>query len=312
MSDDAAAGDESRRPGPHADVLREYDKERRQRQRRRFKEAHDDRAAEKQARRDARYRRRRRREPYLRAAIRVVERLPLWLATRLGEWVGAAIFRFCSVPRRRVLQHLRLAFPAKTECERAAIGRDCLRLMGRGVVSLPALRRKGVPWILDHTDVVGEEVLREALDGGKGAVAVTFHHGPIVVGGAWLGHRWGGVEVGRNARTMDTLQLLVDVREALELAIIERGNPRAIIRALRENRPVAMLSDHDVANVNGVFVPFFGLLAHTPVGPAVLSLRTGAPIVVAVNEWVGRTRYRVRFLGLLRARDDLPRDEAVH
>src|SRR5262249_11555715 len=44
------------------------------------------------------------------------------------------------------------------------------------------------------------------------------------------------------------------------------------------NRVVAMLIDQDTRGA-GVFVPFFGRLARTPPGPAVLALRARVPIL---------------------------------
>ena len=44
---------------------------------------------------------------------------------------------------------------------------------------------------------------------------------------------------------------------------------RGVFAALRANRCVALLADQD-ARRHGVFVPFFGRLASTPIGPALL------------------------------------------
>lgn len=300
------------RSGPYADVLRQYDREHRRRTRKKFKQAHDDREAQKQARREARLRRRKRREPFVRWGVRLVGLLPLPVAAWLGERVGGLLFLFASGPRHRALFQLRLAFPERSDTELREIARSAFRLMGRGALSLPALRRIGARRILERVEVFEERYLREALDGGKGAIIVTYHYGLFEAGGIWLAHTWNGCAVGRDAGTMDATQVLIDIREDLGLTTIERGDARSIVRALRDDRPVAIVADHDVADVNGVFVPFFGELAHTPVGPAALAVRTGAPIVPVVNEWAGRTRYRARFLGLLRPREDLPKDEAIH
>ena len=47
--------------------------------------------------------------------------------------------------------------------------------------------------------------------------------------------------------------------------------------ALRAGRVVAFVTDQD-ARGSGVFVPFFGRLASTHRGPALMALRTGAPL----------------------------------
>ncbi|HEY0839807.1 MAG TPA: lysophospholipid acyltransferase family protein, partial [Vulgatibacter sp.] len=56
------------------------------------------------------------------------------------------------------------------------------------------------------------------------------------------------------------------------------GASRKLLRAFREDAFLAMLIDQDT-KVQGVFVPFFGHLAHTPRAAADLARRTGAGVV---------------------------------
>jgi KDO2-lipid IV(A) lauroyltransferase len=55
---------------------------------------------------------------------------------------------------------------------------------------------------------------------------------------------------------------------------------KGVIRALKNNRFVAMLSDQD-AGSDGTVVEFFGRPASTPKGPAAFALKMDAPIVMA-------------------------------
>jgi KDO2-lipid IV(A) lauroyltransferase len=74
--------------------------------------------------------------------------------------------------------------------------------------------------------------------------------------------------------------MLARSRERAGVGTIPRGaGIRSVFQALRENRCVALVADQD-ARSGGVFVPFFGTLASTAVGPAELALRTGAPLIV--------------------------------
>ncbi|MBI4553118.1 MAG: lysophospholipid acyltransferase family protein, partial [Candidatus Latescibacteria bacterium] len=57
----------------------------------------------------------------------------------------------------------------------------------------------------------------------------------------------------------------------------DRATP-AVLRALRRGDVVGLLIDQDT-RVQGTFVDFFGQPAYTPVGPAVIALRTDAPVV---------------------------------
>ena len=54
------------------------------------------------------------------------------------------------------------------------------------------------------------------------------------------------------------------------------GSPRPLIKTLRENGRIAIVPDQKSEDV---FVPFFGRLAGTVAGPAVLALKTGATLL---------------------------------
>jgi KDO2-lipid IV(A) lauroyltransferase len=55
-----------------------------------------------------------------------------------------------------------------------------------------------------------------------------------------------------------------------------------------------MLIDQDTRGA-GVFVPFFGRLAHTPPGAAILALRTRAPLLSVFIERRPEGGHRIRF-----------------
>jgi len=77
--------------------------------------------------------------------------------------------------------------------------------------------------------------------------------------------------------------LLADARAAAGVGQISAAvGTRRVYQALRENRWVAMLGDQD-ARQHGVFVPFFGRLASTALGPARFALATGAPILMGFD-----------------------------
>ncbi len=56
---------------------------------------------------------------------------------------------------------------------------------------------------------------------------------------------------------------------------------REVLRQLSQGKTVAMLADQS-APMEGLFVPYFGRPAATHQGPAIFSLRTGAPIVMGL------------------------------
>ena len=62
--------------------------------------------------------------------------------------------------------------------------------------------------------------------------------------------------------------------------------------AIRRGDVVCLLSDRDVAG-NGIEVDFFGERTRLPAGPALLALRTGAPLIPAAVYWRGSGRHAV-------------------
>jgi KDO2-lipid IV(A) lauroyltransferase len=88
----------------------------------------------------------------------------------------------------------------------------------------------------------------------------------------------------------ELLEWFAAQREAIGLEVVPIGPEvsRTVLRALRDNRIVCLLSDRDLTG-DGVEVEFFGERTTLPAGPATLALRTGATLLpVAVYFEPGR------------------------
>ncbi len=304
---------EHQRKGPFWEALRALPKEQRKEFRRQFRATLEKRAEEQALRGRKRRARHARREPLMHLGVRIAGWLPLPVAAWFGEWTMALAAALLPALRHRVEYHVRLALGAeRDEAELRAITARALRLIGRGAASYLVLHRMGAERLLARVEVADEAHLDAALADGHGAIVVSAHYGLFEAGACHLGSRRNGIAVGRDAGDTGPTRLLIGMRADLGCPTIERGDARAVVRALRDNRPVAIVADHDVARLNGLFVPFFGRLAHTPIGPGSLCVRTGAPIVPLLVEWIDRTHYRVRYFPPLRPRADLGREEAAY
>jgi KDO2-lipid IV(A) lauroyltransferase len=78
----------------------------------------------------------------------------------------------------------------------------------------------------------------------------------------------------------ELFEWFASVRAAIGMEVVPLGPDagRAILRALKANRVVCLLSDRDLAG-DGVPVDFFGERTTMPGGPATLALRAGAPLL---------------------------------
>ena len=244
----------------------------------------------------------------LRGAVRW---LPMPAACALGHGLGTLAYLFAGRVRRQALANLAAALPDTPERERRRIARRSCALLGRGALAYVVAHRMGRERAMRLVREEGEEHLREALAVGKGVLFVTLHFGCFELLASFMGVRAGAKALARPTDDDGPYALLLEMRREMGCETIGRGQTLDIIRTLRSGKPLAMLIDQDTDDVHGAFVPYFGRLAHTPLGPAALAVRAGAPVVMGFIAWEGLTRHVVYGLPPLYARTDLPTDEAV-
>ena len=127
----------------------------------------------------------------------------------------------------------------------------------------------------------GYHHVTDALDSGTGVILALPHLGGWEWAGRWLveqGHRM--TVVVEAIEPPELFEWFADLRAKLGMTVVPLGPKAApaISKALKENQVVCLLCDRDIDR-NGIPVQFFGEETTLPAGPAMLGLRTGAPIV---------------------------------
>jgi KDO2-lipid IV(A) lauroyltransferase len=230
------------------------------------------------------------------SAVFVLNRLPLRWVLGFADALGWTAFSIVRIRRRVTLDNLRIAFPEKTEDERVAIGSRAYRNFAKMVLEysrFPVLKKEDV---LSLCTVDGGEKIDQVLAGGKGAVLVAGHFGNWELMGAALALMeypiFFLVGEQHNKRVDDMMNRN---RERMGIGIIHMGVAvRGVIKALRGNGFVALLSDQD-ARKEGVFVDFFGRPSSTHQGPAVFALKMQSPIVFGSAVRLAGGRMRMEF-----------------
>lgn len=145
-----------------------------------------------------------------------------------------------------------------------------------------------VPERVNRIDVRNMDVLRAAMDAGRGAVGALPHMGNWDHAGAWVMST--GVPVTTVAERLKpeaVYRQFLDFREALGMTIYPLSGDVDVFARLAEhvrgNDFVPLVADRDLT-ASGVPVTFFGERATMPAGPAALALRTGAPLI-PVTTW---------------------------
>jgi Kdo2-lipid IVA lauroyltransferase/acyltransferase len=223
------------------------------------------------------------------------------LGPRLAGGIAAAMGRLAYRPlgiRRAVVEdQLRRAFPHRDDAWIQRTARAAYEHLGREGMMLLRLSRLGREDVLAATEVHGLDRLEAAVAAGTGAVLVTGHFGNWEIGGASVAARGVPLDVVAQRQANPHFDGLINrARERLGMTVIRRGGAtKGALRSLRAGRVVALVADQD-ARRSGVFVPFFGRPASTHRGPAVLALRSGAPVFMgtAVRRDDGGYRVTIR------------------
>ncbi len=133
---------------------------------------------------------------------------------------------------------------------------------------------------------VGDHYMVEALQKGKGVICITPHLGNWEMGGLLLSFRGGKLHVlTLDERDRNTKSFREEMRRRRGIKNIyinpKDDSPMAAIeavRALRQNEILAMLGDRVETQKTMVF-DFFGRKTPFPIGVAILSMATGAPVL---------------------------------
>ena len=164
--------------------------------------------------------------------------------------------------------------------------RDALRSYAR--YWLEAFRLPSVPRdeVVSTMHLDGVDLLDDCLAQGRGVVIALGHSGNWDHAGAWAAYTGRPVTtVAERLKPEGLYDRFVAYRESIGITVLPlTGGTRqpldALADRLREGGLVCLLADRDLSR-RGVEVSFFGGRTRMPAGPALLSLRTGAPLLVA-------------------------------
>ncbi|MFD6264933.1 phosphatidylinositol mannoside acyltransferase [Micromonospora chalcea] len=187
---------------------------------------------------------------------------------------------------RRLRANLRrVVGPELPDAELDALVRAGLRSYARywmEAFRLPGLSRAE---ILAGFRLDGQEMLAADVAAGRGAVVALPHAGNWDAAGAWVAATGWPMTTVAERLPKGVYERFVMFREGLGMEILPNtGGPRpafdVLVDRLRAGYVVPLLADRDLS-ARGVEVDFFGARTRMPAGPALLAIRTGAPLYVA-------------------------------
>lgn len=155
---------------------------------------------------------------------------------------------------------------------------------------LPTMSRRTVErWFR----VDGFDQVIEGLEHGKGVILALPHLGGWEWAGRWLADQGHPLTVVVEALDPPELfEWFADLRADLGMNVVPLGPEAgaAVVKALGDNHVVCLMCDRDLGG-GGVEVEFFGERTRLPAGPAMLGLRTGAPVLPTAVYFTDRTGF---------------------
>lgn len=160
-------------------------------------------------------------------------------------------------------------------------------------LQLPSL---GAATIDEGFGYEGVGAIERAVRSGTGPILVMPHLGTWEWAAWWLAliPKMKVTAVVEPLEPPEVFEWFLSFRQRLGMDIIALGPDAGgrLAAAIGRGDVVCLLADRDVAG-NGVAVDFFGERTRLPAGPALLALRTGAPLIPAAVYWRGRGRHAV-------------------
>lgn len=225
----------------------------------------------------------------------VVQRLPQRVALGLGNGIGRLAFALDRRHRRITVENLAATFPERSAQERARIARAVFQHFGRKLMELLRFGGLSRDEMLAAVEFVGVEHVEAAQALGRGTIFITGHFGFWELHAIAHALRYPPIAVVARALDNPLLDVLLEqVRTQTGNAVIDRkGGLRRILRALGENRGVAILIDQHILTTDAVKVEFLGRPAATTSAVAAFALKTGAPIIPVFALPLNNGRYRL-------------------
>ena len=219
--------------------------------------------------------------------IHALRILPRRWSRAAGVAIAGIAYRLLGRLRRVGLRNLELAFPQMPAGERARILRLEYRNLGWLLAEFCQMSTYTPAFANRFIRYEGFDYYLAARGRGKGVLVLTGHLGAWELSSFY--HSLAGYPMGMVIRRLDNP--LVDrmvnrIRCLHGNRVLHKDDfARGLLAAMRAGDTVGILMDTNMTPPQGLFVPFFGVLACSASGLARVALKTGAAVVPGFLLW---------------------------
>lgn len=213
--------------------------------------------------------------------------LPLQVCRWLGRSIAFIVYLFSTRDRKGFATNLSIALnqPVNTLRIKKLVRRMFMNY-GEYMADffcLPQLPRQKARAVFSH--LKREEIIRKALEKGRGVILLSAHIGNWEFGGLMIRHsKYPLAVVSLPHNTAPTNALVNRFREGKGISVIEVDespfSALPILKHLRKNGVVAMMGDKDFFG-NGKLTSYFGKQVRFPIGPVIIAMSSGAALIPA-------------------------------
>lgn len=235
----------------------------------------------------------------------------------LGKWLALVVYFIVAYAlryrRKIILSNLHLVYGDKLPDTKSRL----LKRIYKNFVFLwfeflqnPCLNEKNIKKRMRFHNL---ELLLKALEKQKGVILVSGHMGNF----EWMGQAIGimGHSVSGIAKRQSNPyvnDLVEKNRKQFNVSVIYKKNAiQDALNVMKENNEVIGIVADQNAYKRGVIVDFLGQPSSTPVGPAVLRLRSGAPLLFGITIRRDYGVFDCYFQEIAVDKDEKPDDEII-
>lgn len=212
-------------------------------------------------------------------AFKLLGQLPLPVVTQTGKVLGNLAWHLARDMRRITLINLEICFPDMPAKERKRLARASV------VETLMTVLESGAVWTHKPAEITpyitsteGEELIQQTLEAGRGVILVVPHLGNWEIANYHISSKFPFMAMYAPVPLPALDKLIFAARSQMDAEFVpaDRSGVMALVGFLSKAGLTGVLPDQQPSQKSGVFVPFFGKDALTPVLVAKLIQRTGA------------------------------------
>lgn len=221
---------------------------------------------------------------------KIFQLLGLKVSRRIAPILAFIFYYFIPIRKKTVLGNLKQAFPEYVSSKIKSIAINNYKSFAITLIEILCLPKLNKDQIKEIVDIKNAECALEKYKEDKGIILLTAHFGNweylaiAIALGIYLDIPMSAVA--KRLRNNLVSEWMNNVRTKFKIEVVPLGiSIRRTYQALKDNKVVVMVADQRGPQ-EGIRIELFGTKVSVFSGPAVLALKTGAPIlfIVAVRQ----------------------------